>query len=176
MAGLRVLRLGRAPRGVRAWRSPGPEPCIPGGRGQQAAAITHVGGTLAMPFVTPYTCSLCCMRVAASTAYGHRPRRLVLLDPSHVVPTVSKQVKSASLEAASSSTCGGGWAPSGWGLTLAVPSCPEPPGAPWEGTAGELEHCEDGHFDGAVVPALGRAALVRDDSEELVPETHGTAA
>ena len=74
-------------------------------------------------------------------------------------PTVSKQVKSASLEAASSSTCGGGWAPSGWGLTLGVPSCPEPPGAPWEGTAGELEHCEDGHFDGAVTPM--RAALAR---------------
>ena len=64
-------------------------------------------------------------------------------------PTVSKQVKSASLEEASSSTCGGGWALSGRCLALGEPRCPEPPGAPWEGTAGEPEHCEDGHFDGA---------------------------
>ena len=48
-----------------------------------------------------------------------------------VPPTVSKQVKSASLEAARSSSCGGGWALSGWGLALGVPPrCPEPPGAP----------------------------------------------
>ena len=76
----------------------------------------------------------------------------------HGNPTVSKQVKSASLEAASSSTCGGGWAPSGWGLALGVPRCPEPPGAPWEGTAGELEHREDGHFDGAATQSRGGAA------------------
>jgi len=63
---------------------------------------------------------------------------------------VSKQVKAASLEAASSSTCVDGWALSGRGLAPGVPRCPEPPDAHWEGTAGELEHREDGHFDGAV--------------------------
>ena len=33
-------------------------------------------------------------------------------------------------EAASSSRGGRGWGPGGWGLTLGVPRCPEPPGAP----------------------------------------------
>ena len=105
-----------------------------------------------------------------------RQQRLLLRGEAYSVKASEIGVFGESCHAASSSTCGGGWALSGWGLALGVPRCPEPPGAPWEGTAGELEHCEDGHFDGAVVPALGRAALVRDDSEELVPETHGTAA
>ena len=84
---------------------------------------------------------------------------------------MSKPVKSASLEAAGSSTCGGGWAPSGWGLTLGVPSCPEPPGAPWEGTAGELEHCEDGHFDGAAEQILGRV-MKGATAEDLLASLH----
>eukprot|EP00964_Phaeocystis_antarctica_P074474 scaffold45794_cov51-Phaeocystis_antarctica.AAC.1 len=46
------------------------------------------------------------------------------------VPTRSKAVKSAALEAAGSITRGSGWVPSGLGLLLGVPGCPETPGAP----------------------------------------------
>ena len=45
-------------------------------------------------------------------------------------PTWSKAVKSAALEAAGSITRGSGWVPSGLGLLLGVPGCPETPGAP----------------------------------------------
>eukprot|EP00964_Phaeocystis_antarctica_P046824 scaffold27070_cov63-Phaeocystis_antarctica.AAC.2 len=34
----------------------------------------------------------------------------------------------------------------------AVPSCPEPPGAPWGGAGVDLRHCDGGHFDHAVAP------------------------
>ena len=94
-------------------------------------------------------------QVALAPARGLLPRAcrcdsgLVVQLEQVVKPTVSKQVKAASLEAARSSTCGGGWALSGWGFALGVPRCPEPPGAPREGAAGELERCEDGHFGGA---------------------------
>ena len=37
------------------------------------------------------------------------------------------------------------WLGAQWiGLTLEVPSCPEPPGAPLGGTGAELGHCQGG--------------------------------
>ena len=80
-------------------------------------------------------------------------------------PTVSKQVKSASLEAARSSPRGG-WRGTRWlGLTLGVPRCPEPPGAPRGAAGGELGHCEGGTW--TVVPRQARPGSGPSGTEGL---------
>ena len=50
------------------------------------------------------------------------------------------------MEAARSSSRGSGWGAQWVGLFLGVPSCPEPPGAPWRVAGAELGHCQEGLF------------------------------
>ena len=57
---------------------------------------------------------------------------------------MAKAVKWAALEAASSSTRGRGWAPTGPASPLRAPSQPELSGAPLRGTGAELGHCQGG--------------------------------
>ena len=58
----------------------------------------------------------------------------------------------------------GGWAPSGPASRLGVPGCPEPPGARWGGTGGELGHCQGGHFDHVAAQPQLRAERQSDAS------------
>ena len=79
---------------------------------------------------------------------------------------------------------GGGWLehPKWWlgsrwlGLALGVPSCPEPPGAPWGGTEAEPGRCQGRHFDHAGAPEVCAKFMISSVVEAGAPTMPQTQA
>ena len=74
-------------------------------------------------------------------AVGHIERRGESAEAPRLGAHITTAVKSASLEADSLEPLRR-WLGAPWlALTMGAPSCADPPGAPREGTGGELGHC-----------------------------------